>query len=213
MNSANPSRLNRPTISFSQAQRMQGVYVITQHDSEHAPDDARAVLHRDTIATGDYGNNCHGTEREGTRFDGRHTGEFYHPVAPYQIPYGILLPRDVDNLLVPVAASSSHVGFCALRLEPIWMSLGQAAGHAAALAVLEAVTVQEVPVPLLQRRLYAGNPCPTHRGPQDFSRLGEAKELVWRLGINRHLQRLHLAIASGGDDVLPVGVDQISGAL
>ena len=103
---------------------MQGVYVFTHRDSEHAPDDARAVLHWDAIATGDYGNNCHGTERQGTRFDGRHTGEFYHPVPPYQIPYGVLLPPDLDNLLVPVAASSSHVGFCALRLEPIWMSLG-----------------------------------------------------------------------------------------
>ena len=34
-------------------------------------------------------------------------------------------------LLAPVAASASHVGFCALRLEPIWMSLGEAAGYAA----------------------------------------------------------------------------------
>jgi hypothetical protein len=144
-----------PQLYVRQARRMQGVYVFTQHDSDHAPEDARAILRRDAIAMGDYGNNCHGTAREGTRFDGRHTGEFYHPVPPYQIPYGVMLPRDVDNLLVPVAASSSHVGFCALRLEPIWMSLGQAAGHAAALAVLGAVTVQEVPVARLQRRLHA----------------------------------------------------------
>jgi hypothetical protein len=143
-----------PQLYVRQARRMQGVYLFTQRDSEHAPEDARAVLRLDAIAMGDYGNNCHGTGREGTRFNGRHTGEFYHPVPPYQIPYGVMLPRDVDNLLVPVAASSSHVGFCALRLEPIWMSLGQAAGHAAALAVLEAVIVQEVPVALLQRRLH-----------------------------------------------------------
>ena len=146
-----------PQLYVREARRMQGVHVFTQRDSEHAPGDARAVLHRDAIAMGDYGNNCHGTAREGTRFGGKHTGEFYHPVPPYQIPYGVLLPREVDNLLVPVAASSSHVGFCALRLEPIWMSLGQAAGHAAALAVKENLAMQKVNVPSLQRRLLADN--------------------------------------------------------
>ena len=104
---------------------------------------------------GDYGNNCHGTAHEGPRFGGKHTGEFYNAVPPYQIPYGVLVPREVENLLVPVAVSSSHVGFCALRYEPIWMSLGQAAGHAAAIAIARGVSVQRVSVPRLQSRLHA----------------------------------------------------------
>ncbi|MDZ4287599.1 MAG: FAD-dependent oxidoreductase, partial [Prosthecobacter sp.] len=58
-----------------------------------------------------------------------------------------------ENLLVPVAASSTHVGFCALRLEPIWMSLGQAAGHAAAMAAQSGTAVQRVDVPALQQWL------------------------------------------------------------
>lgn len=144
-----------PQLYVREARRMVGLRVFTQRDSEYAPGDARAVLHRDSIAMGDYGNNCHGTAREGSRFEGRHTGEFYHPVPPYQIPYGTIVPRDVSNLLVPVAASSSHVGFCALRLEPIWMSLGQAAGHAAALALEQRVAVQQVPLSPLQARLHA----------------------------------------------------------
>ncbi|OYW24245.1 MAG: xanthan lyase [Planctomycetales bacterium 12-60-4] len=144
-----------PQLYVREARRMVGARVFTQRDSEHAPGDARAVLHRDAIAMGDYGNNCHGTAHEGPRFGGKHTGEFYNPVPPYQIPYGTLLPRNLDNLLVPVAASSSHVGFCALRLEPIWMSLGQAAGHAAALAVQDGIAVQDVTVPRLQKRLHA----------------------------------------------------------
>ncbi len=113
-----------------EARRMVGMHIYVQRDSEHAPGDARATLHRDAIAMGDYGNNCHGTAHEGPRFGGTHTGEFYNSVPPYQIPYLALVPREVDNLLVPTAVSSSHVGFCALRLEPIWMVLGQAAGHA-----------------------------------------------------------------------------------
>jgi hypothetical protein len=137
-----------------EARRMVGQYVFTEKDTDPAPEDARAVLHRDAIAMGDYGPNCHGTSREGTRFNGKHSGEFYKRVAPYQIPYGALLPKNFENLLVPVALSASHVGFCALRLEPIWMSLGEAAGHAAMLARAQRRSVHRVPVPELQALLH-----------------------------------------------------------
>jgi hypothetical protein len=137
-----------------EARRMVGRRVFTQRDSEHAPGDARSVLHPDAVAMGDYGNNCHGTFHEGLRFGGRHTGEFYNPVPPYQIPYGTILPNEIENLLVPVAVSATHVGFCAVRLEPIWMSLGQAAGHAAAQAHQRKVSVQNVAIAPLQKRLH-----------------------------------------------------------
>lgn len=138
-----------------EARRMVGQYVFTENDTDHADGDARAVLHTDAIAMGDYGPNCHGTAHEGPRFGGRHTGEFYKPVSPYQIPYGVLVPKECGNLLVSGAVSSSHVGFCALRLEPIWMSLGHAAGSAAHLALAEEVAVQEVDVATLQDLLHA----------------------------------------------------------
>jgi hypothetical protein len=138
-----------------EARRLIGQYVFTEKDTDYSPEDARAVLKRDAIAMGDYGPNCHGTSHEGTRFTGTHSGEFYKPVAPYQIPYGVLLPRGVENLLVPVAASSSHVGFCALRLEPIWMSLGEASGHAAHLARQKKGSLHNISIPQLQARLHA----------------------------------------------------------
>lgn len=138
-----------------EARRMVGQYVFTEKDTDCAPGDARAVLRKDAIAMGDYGPNCHGTSHEGSRFDGQHTGEFYKRVAPYQIPYGVMLPKNMENLLVPVAASSSHVGFCALRLEPIWMSLGEAAGHAAHLARSKKGSIHNVSVPKLQALLHA----------------------------------------------------------
>lgn len=138
-----------------EARRMVGAYVFTEKDTDPVPEDARSVLRREAIAMGDYGPNCHGTAHEGSLFGGKHTGEFYKRVAPYQIPYGVLLPRDFENLLVPGAVSSSHVGFCALRLEPIWMSLGEAAGHAAHLANARKTTLDRVPVPELQARLHA----------------------------------------------------------
>jgi hypothetical protein len=143
-----------PQIYVREARRMVGQRIFTERDTDHAVNDARAVLHTDAIAMGDYGPNCHGTAHEGSRFGGKHTGEFYKRVPPYQIPYGTLVPQDVENLLVPVAASSSHVGFCALRLEPIWMSLGEAAGHASHLVRSDRTVVQRVKVAKLQARLH-----------------------------------------------------------
>lgn len=143
-----------PQLYVREARRMKGQYVFTENDSAHAANDARSVLHTNAIACGDYGNNCHGTTHEGPRFGGKHTGEFYKRVPPYQIPYGVIVPKGVTNLLVPVAASSSHVGFCGLRLEPIWTSLGQAAGHAAHLARKKKIPLQKISVSALQERLH-----------------------------------------------------------
>jgi hypothetical protein len=94
----------------------------------------------------------------------------------------VIVPKTVPNLLVPVAVSSSHVGFCALRLEPIWMNLGQAAGHAAHLARVQRVPVQQVSVPRLQQRLhqagaatiYVGDVPPAHADFAAVQALGTA---------------------------------------
>lgn len=145
-----------------EARRMIGEYVFSEADSEFADGDARAVLRTDSIAMGDYGPNCHGTDHEGSYFGGKHVGEFYKPVAPYQIPYGVLIPKAVDNLLVPGAMSATHVGFCTLRFEPIWMSLGEAAGHAVHLARTEKVPVQQIPVAKLQARLHREGSATTY---------------------------------------------------
>ena len=141
-------------LYIREARRMTGRYIFTEKDTDAAPNDARAILRTDAIAMGDYGPNCHGTAHSGPRIGGRHTGEFYKRVAPYQIPYGVLLPKRCDNLLVPVACSSSHVGFCALRLEPIWMSLGEAAGFAAHFAVESKRKPADISVKRLQRELH-----------------------------------------------------------
>ena len=146
-----------PQLYVREARRMIGLRLFTQHDTRHAEGDARAVLHRDSIAIGDYGHSSHGTSHEGSRFGGKRHGEGLGVVyAPYQIPSGTLVPKDVRNLLAPVPASASHVGFCALRLEPIWTSLGQAAGHAAHLALADAQPdVRKLDTAKLQRRLHA----------------------------------------------------------
>ncbi|MCA9173911.1 MAG: FAD-dependent oxidoreductase [Planctomycetales bacterium] len=151
-----------PQIYVREARRMVGLRVYTEADTKYAPDDARARLHRDSIAIGEYSHNCHGTSHEGPKIGGRHTGEFYQGVAPYQIPYGVIVPKEMRNLLVPTACSASHVGFCAIRLEPIWMSLGGAAGHAAAMALEANASVQQVDVKALQKRIWAHGGATIH---------------------------------------------------
>jgi hypothetical protein len=78
-------------------------------------------------------------------------------IAPFQVPYRALLPRaaEATNLLVPVALSASHVAFNAVRLEPTWMTVGESAGVAAAIACKRDVDVQRVDVAELQARLRA----------------------------------------------------------
>ncbi|WP_161604800.1 FAD-dependent oxidoreductase [Roseiconus nitratireducens] len=151
-----------PQIYVREARRMVGLHAYTQSDTQYAPQDARARLHPDSIAVGEYSHNCHGTGHEGPMIGGKHTGEFYQGVAPYQIPYGVIVPKETRNLLVPTACSASHVGFCAIRLEPIWMSLGGAAGHAADLALATNQPVQQVAVESLQRRIWAHGGATIH---------------------------------------------------
>ncbi|MEO6246619.1 MAG: FAD-dependent oxidoreductase, partial [Opitutaceae bacterium] len=147
-----------PQLYVREARRMQGLRLYTQHDTRFAEGDARAVFQPDSIAMGDYGHSSHGVRHEGSRFGGKRFGEGLGVAyAPYQVPYGTLVPKDVRNLLAPVPVSATHVGFCALRLEPIWSSLGQAAGHAAHLALTQSAApdVRTVDVRALQRRLHA----------------------------------------------------------
>ena len=70
-----------------------------------------------------------------------------------QLPYRILVPKRVDGLLVPVACSASHVGYQTIRMEPVFMALGEACGIAAKIAFNAGVEVRGVAVPDVQREI------------------------------------------------------------
>jgi hypothetical protein len=82
-------------------------------------------------------------------------GDFFlaNVAMPFQVPYGAIVPKRVEGLLVPVALSATHVAFSAVRMDPTWMVLGQAAGTAAALAIRSGVPVRALPVDSLQAEL------------------------------------------------------------
>ena len=66
--------------------------------------------------------------------------------APYPISYRAITPKknECSNLLVPVCLSASHIAFGSIRMEPVFMVLGQSAATAASLAVDEALAVQDI---------------------------------------------------------------------
>jgi hypothetical protein len=76
---------------------------------------------------------------------------------PYQISYRSIVPRQsqCENLLVPVCLSASHIAYGSIRMEPVFMVLGQSAAIAAGLALDEQVAVQKIHYDELRRRLLA----------------------------------------------------------
>jgi FAD dependent oxidoreductase len=124
-----------------EARRMIGDFVMTQKDIQ------TELTKTDAIGMGSYNSDSHNVQRyvtkEGTA---QNEGNMEVPVLPYEIPYRILLPRQsqATNLLVTVCFSASHVTYSTLRMEPVYMIIGQAAGVAAKHAIDERTPVQEV---------------------------------------------------------------------
>ena len=133
-----------------EARRMIGEYVMTQHDLE------TEVTKPDPIGMGSYNTDSHNVQRY-VEADGnvQNEGDVEVPTVPFHIPYRVLLPkrRQCSNLLVPVCASASHIGYGALRLEPVYMIMGNAAGVAAVMAIDRHCAVQDVDPGLLAAKL------------------------------------------------------------
>ena len=106
----------------------------------------------DSIAIGDFpieSRRCsHGVDPETGTYEGAMLARALR--APYQVPYGCLIPDGVDNLLVTTTISATHVAFCALRVEAVWTETGTAAGIAASLAARTGGCVADLPVEAIQ---------------------------------------------------------------
>jgi hypothetical protein len=78
-----------------------------------------------------------------------------NPKKPYQVSLGSILPKKEEccNLIVPVCVSSSHIAFGSIRMEPVYMILGQSAGTVASMAVRNKQAVQDVSYEKLKKRL------------------------------------------------------------
>lgn len=137
-----------------EARRMRGEHVMTQHDVQT---DRRKP---DSIGMSSHFIDCHHVQRVAlNEMEFVNEGRIWRMGYANQIPYRALTPKSAEctNLLVPGAASYTHVAFCTLRLESTWMITGHAAGVAAAMAVKEAIPVQKVNITALQEKLRAQN--------------------------------------------------------
>jgi hypothetical protein len=129
-------------IYVREARRMIGQEVMTENETLGK----KAVSQ--SIGMGSYSLDSHNAQRY-IKEDGfvQNEGDIgVHPKTPYSISYASIIPKkeDCQNLLVPVCLSSSHIAYGSIRMEPVFMILGQSAATAAVQAIDRNVSVQEV---------------------------------------------------------------------
>lgn len=139
-------------VYVREGRRMKGLYFFTQRDARPEKNGERPTLHENSITASHYALDSHAVRK---REKGKMSldGILSYSTQPYTIPYGVMVPEKIENVLMPVPASASHIGLATLRMEPCWMALGQAAGAAAVLSLREKVPVQNVEIGALQNLL------------------------------------------------------------
>ena len=157
-------------IYVREARRMIGAYVMTENE---------LLKKRPTpepVGMGSYTIDSHNVQRYITP-EGYVQNEGDIGVStrgPYQIAYGSLVPKreECTNLFVPICVSSTHIAFGSIRMEPVFMILGQSAATAAALALDSGSAVQDVPYAALRERLLKDGQVLEFAGPVNDSEPG-----------------------------------------
>jgi hypothetical protein len=138
-------------LYIREARRMKGVYVTTENDVTNK----RTIS--DPVGMGSYGMDSHNIQRYVTSkgFVQNEGDVQVHLKGPYSISFGSILPKKEEcvNLLVPVCVSASHIAYGSIRMEPVFMILGQSAAAAASLAIDNKLAVQDVPYAALRKKL------------------------------------------------------------
>jgi hypothetical protein len=138
-------------IYVREARRMIGKYVMTENEllqKKPTPE---------SVGMGSYTIDSHNIQRYvDENGHVQNEGDIGVPLpAPYEIAYGSLVPKkeECTNLFVPVAVSSSHIAFGSIRMEPVFMILGQSAATAAVMSIDEGIAVQDLQYNKLRERL------------------------------------------------------------
>jgi hypothetical protein len=140
-------------IYVREARRMVSDYVVTELDCRRKRDTPMSV------GMGSYNMDSHNCARYVTP-DGfvQNEGDVQvSPGGPYRISYQSIVPKkdECPNLFVPVCVSSSHIAYGSIRMEPVFMVLGQSAATAAVFAIDDKLDVQKVDYEKLKKRLLA----------------------------------------------------------
>jgi len=133
-----------------EARRLVGEYVMTEHNARGT------TVAPDAVGMAAYTMDSHNAQRVVVKGMVKNEGNVeVGGFPPYPISYRALTPKrtEVTNLLVPVALSATHIAYGSIRMEPVFMVLGQAVAVAAAQAIDRGVPVQSIDVRALQREL------------------------------------------------------------
>lgn len=138
-------------LYIREARRMISEYVMTQRNCE------KLELVEDAIGLAAYGMDSHHVQRY-VDLNGyvKNEGNVEaHVVNPFPISYRCIVPKksEVRNLLVPICLSASHIAFGSIRMEPVFMVLGQSAAIAAAMAIDNDWDLQYIPYDQLKLNL------------------------------------------------------------
>ena len=152
-----------------EARRMVAAHVMTQHDCQGK------VTASDAVGLAAYGMDSHNAQRYAK--DGRVHNEGdvqVHGFTPYPIAYRCIVPTqaECDNLLVPICLSATHIAYGSIRMEPVFMVLGQSAATAAVQAIDDKVAVQDVNYEKLKARLLRDKQILAWTGPPAIARTG-----------------------------------------
>ena len=149
-------------LYIREGRRMISDYVMTEHDC------TGKTVAEDSIGLATYNMDSHHCQRVVIEGHVVNEGNVEVKSKAYPIAYRAIVPAAAacENLLVPVCLSSSHIAYGSIRMEPVFMILGQSAGTAAALAIDEKCTVQKLDYMKLRERLLADKQILDPPGPK-----------------------------------------------
>ncbi len=141
-------------VYVREGRRLVGLKTFTQHDASLIPGQKRAPIHSDSISVTEWFMDSHAcTLRElpGSKLEGEVM--LKNKTFPGQVALGTILTKDIENLIVPVCLSASHIGWGTIRLEPTWMSICEAAGYLLVLAKQKQLPPAKINIDRLLRLL------------------------------------------------------------
>lgn len=139
-----------PQLYVREARRMVGKYIMTQANCEGK------VVAQDAVGMAAYTMDSHNCQRLVVNGQVKNEGNVeVGGFGPYPISYGALVPKSSEctNLLVPVCLSGTHIAYGSIRMEPVFMVLAQSSATAAVMAIDSKKDVQDVNIPVLQKKL------------------------------------------------------------
>jgi hypothetical protein len=170
-----------PQLYIRECRRLRGLETVTER---HCFGEIVGGL---PAALGAYSMDSHNCQRVLSEGMVKNEGDVQvHLPAPYEIPFRAMVPRPAEctNLLVPVCLSATHIAYGSVRMEPVFMALGQAAGLAAAVGLQRGIRAQDL-------------------GSAELEESMRAARMVFRLGqLKRDERRNH-----NGNPAVPIPED------